>query len=85
MIVGPKTPHRWEPASRKRTSAFLDEAARKGRTEPDHIRFVTYTTRYNRCFWVAVDGLDRHYERAEVDARRRKPEALYPSDISRRC
>jgi hypothetical protein len=72
MIIGPNTPHRWEPESRKRTNAFVTEAATKGRTEPDHIRFVTYTTRYNRCFWVTVDGLDRHYDRAEVDATRSK-------------
>jgi hypothetical protein len=72
MIVGPKTPHRWEPESRKRTNAFMTEAAMKGRVEPDHIRFVTYTTRYNRCFWVTVDGLDQHYERAEVNATRSK-------------
>ncbi len=70
MIVGPKTPHAWEPDSRKRCNAFMDAAAKKGRIEPDHIRFVTYTTRYNRCFWVTVDGLEQHYERAEVDATR---------------
>jgi dienelactone hydrolase len=70
ILVGPKTGHRWEPESKKRTDAFIDAAAKKGRTEPDHIRFVTYTTRYNRCFWVTVDGLDQHYVRAEVDARR---------------
>jgi predicted esterase len=75
ILVGPKTGHRWEPGSKKRTDAFVDAAATKGRTEPDHIRFVTYTTRYNRCFWVTVDGLDQHYQRAEVDARRSRGEA----------
>jgi hypothetical protein len=70
MIVGPKTPHAWEPESRKRCNAFMDAAAKKGRIEPDHIRFVTYTTRFHRCFWVTVDGLEQHYERAEVDATR---------------
>jgi hypothetical protein len=70
FLVGPKTPHRWEPESKKRSEAFIQEALKKGRKEPDHIRFVTYTTRYDRCFWVRVGGLDRHYERAEVDARR---------------
>jgi hypothetical protein len=37
---------------------------------PDHVRFLTYTTRYNRDYWVSLDGLGEHYERAEVDARR---------------
>jgi pimeloyl-ACP methyl ester carboxylesterase len=70
FLVGPRTPHRWEPASKKRSEAFIEEALKTGRTAPDHIRFVTYTTRYDRCFWIQVDGLDQHYERAEVDARR---------------
>jgi pimeloyl-ACP methyl ester carboxylesterase len=70
FLVGPKTPHRWEAESKKRSEAFIEQALDKGRTEPDHIRFVTYTTRYDRCFWVRVGELDEHYERAEVDARR---------------
>ncbi len=70
FLVGPKTPHRWEPESKKRSEAFITQALKVGRKEPDHVRFVTYTTRYDRCFWVKVDGLDKHYERAEVDARR---------------
>src|SRR5690606_1418276 len=37
---------------------------------PDRLRFVTYTTRYATCFWATVDGLERHFERAEVRARR---------------
>ncbi|MEO7412460.1 MAG: PHB depolymerase family esterase [Opitutaceae bacterium] len=42
----------------------------RGRVVPDHVRFVTHTTRYNRSFWVTVDGLERHFERADVDAQR---------------
>jgi hypothetical protein len=70
FLVGPKTPHRWHPESKQRSEAFIVEAVKKGRSAPDHIRFVTYTTRYNRCFWVTVEGLEQHYERAEVDAKR---------------
>jgi hypothetical protein len=70
FLVGPRTPHRWEPASKKRSESFIQKALQTGRSEPDHIRFVTYTTRYGRCFWVRVDGLDQHYQRADVEARR---------------
>ena len=70
FLVGPETPHRWEPESKKRSEAFIEQALKKGRSEPDHIRFVTYTTRYDRCFWVRVGELEKHYERAEVNARR---------------
>ena len=31
---------------------------------------MTYTARYNRCHWAAVEALENHYQRTEVDARR---------------
>ena len=41
----------------------------KGREDyPKRVRFVTYTLRYPSCAWVEIIGLDRHYERALVDA-----------------
>jgi pimeloyl-ACP methyl ester carboxylesterase len=55
---------------RQRLDAFLKEWGDKGQSSPDHIRFLTYTTRYNRDYWVSLDGLEKHYERAEVDAQR---------------
>lgn len=38
--------------------------------DPRHVRFVTYTTRYDDCAWVRVQRLIRHYERTLVDAQR---------------
>jgi dienelactone hydrolase len=70
FLVGPKTPHRWHPDSLKESNAFIDAAVREGLRTPEKIRFVTYTTRYNRCFWVTIDALERHYERAEVEGTR---------------
>jgi pimeloyl-ACP methyl ester carboxylesterase len=70
FLVGPGTPHRWEPETHKVSERFIDEAAARGLTPPDHIRFVTYTTRFDRCFWITVEELQQHYRRAEVDARR---------------
>ena len=43
---------------------------------PDHIRFVTWTPRYEQCYWVTVNSLDRQYERAEVDADRSAKETV---------
>jgi hypothetical protein len=42
----------------------------RGRRSPDHLRFLTYTTRYNRNYWATLDGLEKHYERAEINAKR---------------
>ena len=71
FLVGPKTGHRFHPASKAKSEEILERAARRGvDPSPDSVRFVTYTTAYAQCFWVTVDGLDKHYERAEVRARR---------------
>ena len=64
------TGHGTSPLVRQRLDAFLKEWGDKGQSSPDHIRFLTYTTRYNRDYWVSLDGLGKHYERAEVDAKR---------------
>jgi hypothetical protein len=64
------TGHGTSPLVRQRLDQFLKEWCDKGQVAPDHIRFVTYTTRYNRDYWVSVDGLEKHYERADVDAER---------------
>ena len=57
--------------------AFLKESGDRGRGSPDHVRFLSYTTRYNKSHWVSFDGMEKHYERAEVDARRDKNRKQY--------
>lgn len=70
FLVGPAVGHKFAPESKKESEAFLQKALVAGRKTPDRVRFVTYTTRYNRCFWIRVEGLEKHYERAEIDAQR---------------
>jgi poly(3-hydroxybutyrate) depolymerase len=69
FLVGPHTGHKFHPVSKEQSEKFILESLAEPR-HADRIRFVTYTARYNRCFWVTVDGLERHYERTEVDADR---------------
>jgi pimeloyl-ACP methyl ester carboxylesterase len=69
-MVSKNTGHGTSPLVRERLDAFLKEWGDRGQSSPDHIRFVTYTTRYNRDYWISVDGLGKHYERAYVDAQR---------------
>ena len=68
FLIAPNTGHDMHPESRKTLNAFLYDRIKAGRRIPDRIRFLTYTTRYNRDYWVTLDGLEKHYERAEVDA-----------------
>ena len=39
-----------------------------GEVVPAEVRFVTYTLRYNKSFWVQIDGLEEHWEKASVQA-----------------
>jgi hypothetical protein len=67
-LIGPKTGHKYEAETRKQLDARLAEIVAKGRNPvPDKIRFTTWTLRYNRLFWLTVDGLGQHWERARVD------------------
>jgi hypothetical protein len=71
FLVGPDTGHAWHRESKAESEAFLrkalDETAGKS---PNHVRFVTYTARWNHAHWVYVDSLDETYKRADVDAKR---------------
>ncbi|MES1258642.1 MAG: hypothetical protein ABUS51_09430 [Acidobacteriota bacterium] len=70
FLISQNTGHGTSPLVRQRLDAFLKEWGDKGQTSPEHIRFVTYTTRYNHDYWVSVDGMDKLYERADIDATR---------------
>jgi hypothetical protein len=68
FLTGPNTPHRFHPDSKKESDEFIAKALETAGEAPSRLRFVTYTTRYNKCFWVSVEGLEHTYERADVDA-----------------
>jgi len=68
-IIGPKTGHGYEKAAKEEIIKQIDAIAEKGRNPvPTKIKFVTYTLRYNQCFWLVVTGLDQHWERAQAEA-----------------
>jgi pimeloyl-ACP methyl ester carboxylesterase len=77
FMISQNTGHGTSPLVRQRLDAFLKEWGDKGQTSPDHLRFLTYTTRYNRDYWASLDGLEKHYERAEIDAVRSNGGAQY--------
>lgn len=69
FLTGPHTQHKWHPDSKKISDAFVLENQTRGIHVLSAIRFVTYTERYNQCFWVTVDQLEHDYQRAQVDAK----------------
>jgi hypothetical protein len=67
-IIGPKTGHSYEANAKAEINRRIDAIVEKGRPrEPAEIKFVTYTLRYNRCGWVIIEGLGRHWEQARVE------------------
>ncbi|MFN0101848.1 MAG: hypothetical protein ACKV2U_07135 [Bryobacteraceae bacterium] len=70
FLISENTGHSISPLVRERIDAFLKEHGDRGIVSPNEVRFVTYTTRYNRAHWVSINGLEKHYERSDVIAKR---------------
>lgn len=77
FLISQNTGHGTSPLTRERLDAFLKEWGDKGQSSPDRIRFVTWTTRYNRDYWISVNGLEKTYDRADVDVQRTDGRAQY--------
>ncbi len=68
-VIGKNIGHAYTPEAIVQLNEMLDAIASKGRDQwPKMVRFTTWTLRYNRMRWVVVDGLEKHWERARVDA-----------------
>jgi hypothetical protein len=67
-FIGPQTPHRYDPATLQ--SLITSLAPLKREPDSERVDFITYTLRFPECKWVRIEGLERHWERAEVHARR---------------
>lgn len=70
-VIGPKTGHSYEKGAKAEINEKIDAIVAKGKDwQPKEIKFVTYTTRYNRCGWVTVDQVERHWQRAAITGKR---------------
>lgn len=68
-IIGPGAKHFYEANAKREVARRIDAIAEKGRNPvPPVVRFTTWTTRYNKMLWVTVDEMEKHWERARVDA-----------------
>lgn len=66
-VIGPKTGHSYEKSAKEEVNKRIDAFVVKGL--PAHraeIRFTTYTLQYDRCGWLQVTGLEKHWEPATV-------------------
>jgi dienelactone hydrolase len=68
-LIGPKTGHSYERRTKEELNRRIDSIVKHGRDAvPMHMLFTTWTLRYNKMRWVRIDGLEKHWSRAEVDA-----------------
>jgi pimeloyl-ACP methyl ester carboxylesterase len=62
--LGHVFPPEWQKKAEEEYARYL----KQGRINPIKVHFVTHTLKYPSCDWVEIFALDRHYDRAVVDA-----------------
>lgn len=68
-LISPGTGHVIDPVTHREQLRRIGEYVNKGLNhDPQQLRFVTWTLKYNRCHWLELLGLGKHYERAEFKA-----------------
>jgi len=68
-LIGPQTGHSYEAKTKEELNRRIDSIVKHGRDAvPMHILFTTWTLRYHKMLWVQIDGMEKHWSRAEVDA-----------------
>jgi len=68
-IIGPNTAHAYHPQAKAEINRRIDAIVDRGRDPvPRRVRFTTFTLRYPESLWIRLEGLEKHWERAEVDA-----------------
>jgi hypothetical protein len=69
-LISPGTGHVIDPVTHREQMRRIGEYAAQGLDHaPRHLRFVTWTLKYNRCHWLELLTLKNHYERAEMVAK----------------
>jgi hypothetical protein len=68
-VIGPETGHSYHPLAAAEVERRMDSLAEVGRDRlAPVVRFATYTLKYNRAGWVAIEGMEEHWHKAEVHA-----------------
>ncbi len=71
-VIGPETGHKIHPDSKREVERRMDQLARSGNDAAvltREVHLVTYTLKYNRMYWLTIDRMGEHWQRARVDAR----------------
>ena len=81
-LISPGTGHVIDPVTHREQLRLIGEHVAKGLDhDPRALRFVTWTLKYNRCHWLELLGLGRHYQRAEFRGTVSEKDALDVSEV----
>ncbi len=70
LLVAPGLKHEFPKEWQKKAEEEYQKHLAEGRPEyPKQLHFVTYTLKYATCYWIEILGLEKHYERAVIDAK----------------
>lgn len=68
-LIGPKTGHSYHAESKVEIERRLDSIMHQGRNPvPRTVSLTTFTLQYPRMYWARAEGLERHWERANIHA-----------------
>ncbi len=68
-IIGPDTPHKYHPDAIPVINKAVEVALVKGRDPmPKSVSYTTYSLIYPKRAWVEILGMEKSWERADIDA-----------------
>ena len=70
-LISPGTGHVIDPVTHIEQLRRIGEHVAAAPRQPRELRFVTWTLKYNKCHWLELLSLDRHYVRSEIAAKLR--------------
>jgi poly(3-hydroxybutyrate) depolymerase len=68
-LISPGTGHVIDPITHAEQMRRIAEHVDASTFRPREDRFVTWTLKYSASKWIAIQGMDQHYSRAEISAK----------------
>jgi hypothetical protein len=72
-VIAPQTPHKIKPEAKPEVDKLVEEAVAKQEPAPKKVHLTTYSLIYPQQEWVRVIGMEKQWERADVDAEHPAP------------
>lgn len=85
-LIGPGMGHKYHPEVEREIHLSMDRIAERGKNKiPLRVRMTTYSLRYNQQDWAEILGMEKHWDRAELDVVADPTEHLVTIQTSNVC